>query len=588
MPQLTRWNVFGATIILLLFVTPVTQAALISDNLLFETQSTQSMWSQGPTGNVQIEEFVGTRWGRYREEGDNVIADLLGIPPSAKKYELGGFIGGANTCVGVDTWYGCAGFRADTTTGAQLKLETSGRVGVYVGAELFGGGVDVTLPMTATVSLPDQVTPGEFFGVTTSGQTRAQVEGEPKAIINAKAPSFRAYVDGVFDTENHFYGKACALSACAEGEFDLDVHLGRFNLVEADSSKEHPWSVLGVNVPGVPLAKYTQRAPSPLNPDGVDETPPIDPTPEPLKPPILLEVEARGLEDKSGGHLVGDNLVLTADHDVLDAKWSLTGYVEKFLRPPGSPGVLKNKIPLIKDLDPIPDIEATYTVANIEVGPVLSMQQVFDLNPVPAVQLRFDAPVTRMELVQTGTRRVKVGEVCVTEILGVCVDYDDVYETRPTYSLLPVTHEDGIVEILLGQSAELAFNEGIGQLLGRTYVLSESTLVNEISLRARLELTAEFGCLAVPGIGSGCINDNTWPTNNLTLGSHRREFAIGGFNEISYAGGPQFNDTGGAPDSESEPVGVPLPGTLSLWLLGLVGIASASRPRRTRMYRFAC
>jgi hypothetical protein len=553
-----RPAVLASAGLLLQFVATSGQAELISDTVEFETQD-QSMWSEGGSSSVLIEQFLGTRWGQYRETGDNPLADLLGFSPTPQTYQLGGFVGGANTCVGVDTYFGCAGFRADTTTGASLELTTSGRIGVFVGAELFGGGVDVTLPVNATIGLPNQVTAGEFFTVTTSGETLAQ-----GAEISANAPSFRAYIDGVFDTENHFFGEACALGSCVDGEFDVDINLGRFDLVEVDSSMADPWTVLGLNLPGVPLAKLTKRAPSPTNPDGIDETPPIDPTPEPLKPPVLLEVEISGLQDKTGGTLQNGSLGLTADHDVFDAKLSLTGFAETFLRPPGSPAILKNKITLVPAPDPIPDLGVTYTIANVEVGPVLSLRQNFDLTPVAAVRLQFDVPVTRMELVQIGTQQVKVGEDCFLGFF--CTD---IFEEQPIFAMQPVTHFDGVIEILLGENATLAFNHGIGELVNRTYVMTDSTLRNTTSLLGRLEATAEFGCLEVPGIGDGCIFDQTWPTGNISLGSSARAFRIGGFNEVEIGGVFGFN--GPAPAT------VPEPGTWILFLLGLAAILSGSR-----------
>ncbi len=549
--------------LLLQFAATTSQAELISDTVEFKTEG-QSMWSEGASSNVLIEQFLGTRWGQYRETGDNPLADLLGIPPSAQTYQLGGFVGGANTCVGVDTYYGCAGFRADTTTGASLELTTSGQIGVYVGAELFGGGIDVTLPVNATIGLPDQVTAGEFFTVTTSGEAQAQ-----GAEISANAPSFRAFIDGVFDTENHFFGEACALGSCVDGGFNVDINLGRFNIVEVDSSMADPWTVLGLNLPGVPIGKFTKRAPSASNPDGVDETPPIDPTPEPLKPPILLQVEVSGLQDEIGGTLQNGSLGLTADSDVFDAKLSLTGFAETFLRPPGSPAILKNKFTLVPAPDPIPNLGVTYTIANVEVGPVLSVRQKFDLTPVAAVRLQFDVPVTRMELVQIGTQVVKVGEDCLFGTFF-C---DDIFEEQPVFAMQPVTHFDGIVEILLGDNATLAFNYGIGELVNRTYVMADSTLRNTTSLLGRLEATAEFGCLEIPGIGDGCIFDQTWPTGNVSIGSSARAFRIGGFNEIGFAGVFGFNGPG-------DSVAVPEPATWSLMLLGLSAVFLSSRRRR--------
>ena len=147
------------------------------------------------------------------------------------------------------------------------------------------------MPIAVSVELPDLITEDTFFTVTTDKLTHML-----GANITANAPSFGAQLDGVFDVANEFIGEACVLGACTGGTFNADVNLGSFELLALDSTSPTPWTLFGeFAVPVEFLGKKTIRAPTPDNPDGIDEfgTPPV------LKPPILIEAELKGLQDKS-------------------------------------------------------------------------------------------------------------------------------------------------------------------------------------------------------------------------------------------------------------------------------------------------
>ena len=568
--QSTRVQLPAVVSVLLLLITTPARAVLFTDTVLLET-SNQSMWSQGPSTDIRLEQFLGLSWGTYRPH-----TNFLGFPIAPKPEELsfGGFVGGEsnNVCIGIDGPLGCAGFRTDidTTTGLKATLLSSGQVGPLVGLTLRGGSIDVKLPVMGTVALPDQITAGELFRVTTTGATQAE-----DASITAKAPSFNAFVDGVFNTENHFSGEGCVLGECAEGSFDADLNLGRFSLLEVDSSKESPWSIFGVEIPGVDfIGKITKRAPTPTNPDGIDETPPVDPNP--LKPPILLEAELHGLVDKTGGVVTGNQLAFQTNHDVLEAQLSLTGLLETLFPIAAGVGVLKNRITLVDNpISSSGDIKLSYTIANVSVGPVLGLQQEFDLDPTPAVRLQFDKPVTRMEQVQIGTNFRCDGVSILGSCLGTLIP-------EPIFALRPVTHDDGIVEIVLGEYADLSFDAGIGQLLDRTYFLSDPSFSNNTSLTLAAEGRAEFLCLGLTGIGEGCLYEGALRSDSLSLSALDEMFTLDGFNEVKIEEVHQFNGAGGGTGTVPPPA--PEPGALALMLLGGLGfvVVRAKRPSSCR------
>ena len=170
----------------------------------------------------------------------------------------------------------------------------------------------------------------------------------------------------------------------------------------------------------------------------------------------------------------------------------------------------------------------------------------------------------------------------MSTLFGLCIDYEDVIELQPIFAMQPITHDDGIIEILLGENAQLSFNDGIGQLVDRTYFMSDSIFSNKTALTIALEATAEFGCIELPLFGGGCIVEESIRSAPGTLASRNRTFSMGGFNEVNFAEIFRFTDPGGTTDPGGNPpsITLPEPGTLFLLLFGFLVVASTPACRR--------
>lgn len=586
--KFNRPGFLAALSLVLLIVTTPAQAVVITQDLLFNTTN-QNMWAPGAPGVIHKEVFAGLEWGSYNPSYECGFQS----PCPPETFAFGGFTGGVsnNVCIGVNTSFGCAGFRADidTTTGAELKLETSGKVGINIGANLFGGSVDIKVPVQATLEVPDQITAGQFFTLSTS--TATQSTG---AKITTTAPSAEMYIDGVFDTKNTFYGEVCAVGACY-GDIDTPAFTANFTPgpfpIIAFKTQDNPLSVFGFTIPNIPFDSvasypiYDLAAPLACYDKLTDPNPFC-----PIKPTQLATVKLEALQDNPGVDttLAGNDLALLTDQHVLDFNLSLTGVVESLIKSAFAPGftagLLKNSLTLVDGPGSL-DVKVSYTIIDVTVGPFLGLQQQFDLAVKPAVELQFDRPVERMESVQIGTQQVQVGvtSVCSYALVWPLVHCHDepVFQTVPVFGLRPVTHADGKIEIVLGQDADLRFSDGVGQLLSYEFLLRDPMFSNSTSLTTGVAGGYKLGCLSIPGVANGCVAEDSKDfLNDPFLSLWDKQWAIGGFNSIAGTRVAQFN----APDLVPEQPSVPEPGTLFLILVGIFGIAfSARRHPRCRI-----
>jgi hypothetical protein len=386
------------------------------------------------------------------------------------------------------------------------------------------------------------------------------------------------YLDGVFDSENEFYGKAVfAGSTVAEDSVNLNLNAGRFSVLEFDSSKTDPWAIFGVGIPDVPNFSITQRVPNPAgDTDGIDETP------EPpgkvfAKTPELLKTEISFPTDKVGGAIGDNRLGVTGQHDLINQQVNLTGAVEAFLKPAGTPAVLENKIVILPSTSVTPELAMTFTLARLTAGYVSGMHQEFTFVPAPVVELQFDRPVTRV--IRWTSIEVDYEEVDIPFVGTVTVPVPRLVEnTRYETSALV----DGVsrVRVDLGEAAELLFEDGVGNLVGRKYFMSDANrLIHDLGITLEGITNLRMGGMSVPGLIDAALIDEEWRTDPYVLSSDTAAFSLGGFNEIEFltpAGDP---GAGGAP--------VPEPGTLPLMLLCLVGGIAVSWRSRSRKRQVA-
>jgi hypothetical protein len=399
------------------------------------------------------------------------------------------------------------------------------------------------------------------------------------------------YIDGVFDTKNTFYGEVCAVGACY-GDIDTPAFTANFTPdpfpIIAFKTQDNPLSVFGFTIPDIPFESvasypiYDLDAPAACYKKDVGG---VNLLCFP-KPTQLASLKLEALHDNPGDDttLDGNDLTLLTDQHVLDFNLSLTGVVESLIKSAFAPGftagLLKNSVTLVDGPGTL-DVKVSYTIIDVTVGPFLGLQQQFDLTVKPAVELQFDRPVTRMESVQIGTQQVQIGVTTKCSIDAVppflhCHD-EPVFQTVPVFGLLPVTHADGKIEIVLGHDADLMFADGVGQVLSYEFFLQNPMLHNATSLTTGVAGTYKLGCLSIPGVTSGCVDEASKDFfNDPFLSLWDKQWAIGGFNSITGTKVALFN----APEQPS----VPEPGTLFLILVGIFGIAfSAQRRPRWRI-----
>ena len=548
----------------------------------------QSMWTDGGAPVLKAETFFGTRWGSYAGQAPETLAANLitgvaqqQVPGTGGSLPNPGWVAwqaalgtcealgsSQSTCINgtkavkvcAPSWLGggCttvipalpglgpeppqtidnpidAQF-IDTRSGVAATLQTSGEAGVIPWVDASGGSVDVALPFSATIAMPDDVQSGVAFALSTS----ATIDGTK---ITANSPSFKAGVDGLLNMDNVLSGTACViLAGCQSGVADLDVNAGRFGIVSIDTTQSNFLRVGGdaygadsLGVPGLALNKqYNIFAPTPENPDGVDD----ETTPKVLPSPKLGDLTVSGLQDFQGGTVVDGGVSLDTYQEILGLNVSLTGLAELSL---GSPGLLTNKIPIIPRL-----LSVNYSLLDVGVGPRFGIQQFFDLDPHLSVGLQFDQPVTRI---------------------------DDSGSTL---------YADGLVNVALGTDVSLRFDGEVGQLIKRTYFLDDPLFSNLTKATIDPGMKIEVGCLEISLIfPRDCVFNEDYQTEGLLgIPVYDNDWVLGGFNTLSFLtpllpGDPPPN---GEPSQQ-----VPEPSSVLLLALGLLAMGGIRLRRHAAM-----
>ena len=489
-------------------------ALILTDNMRFSAQG-QSMWSSGAESEWSEGEVLGVSWGLDSPETLNVGASVSGFSLEA-------------------------------------GISSRGIVGVFAEATASAGGLDIHLPVNASLTLPDTITQNTWFEIATSGGMSSE------SSITALAPSFNAQLYSMINVENELYGEVCVpVAGCGEGTANVDL-LDFTPLLGFDTASTKPISMFGIDVPGLQFDKeYVIHVPTQTNPTGinVDSTPGVHPT------PIVGQVTFHNLEDKSGGTLNGDSLELTTNQNVFEAEMSLTGVLEAVN---GSPGMLRQEISLIS-LPVLPDIKVQYTIADVLMGPVFGMQQSFSLDPHLSVELEFDQPVIRKEQVFTGEYRQ--GECIVRGVFNTCL----LHSLVPVFEWQDVLYEDGIVSAGLGEQLELMFAGELGQLVNRSYFLDDPMLSNTTSMTIDPALQIKLFCAKFTAIEEKCLFDEQFQFDIFSdIALYDDSWIMGGFDEISFNGVYSWGSDGVMPPGD-DVAEVPIPPTYLMLLVG--GIA---------------
>ncbi|MEZ5559733.1 MAG: hypothetical protein R3E86_14470 [Pseudomonadales bacterium] len=608
---------------------PAFAGLLIEDSVTLATTG-QSMWESGPESVFARETFLGTKWGTYagddpaRLELGTIVGDehtqvplTGGTIPNPVRIAWDGamaacqVVSSYNTCVNgtsavracAPSWLGggcttivpaipglgnpppaeidnpVAAQFIDTRTGLQGGIESSGEAGIIPWVEASGGGIDVQLGFDATIEIPDVINVGEQFTLTSSINVLAS-----ETSITATAPSFKAGVDGIFNTENDLFGQACIVTqGCAVGEVPIDVKAGRFGIVSIDTSEDNFLRVgggaKGVNSLGVPGigfdTEYVFYVPTPENPDGVDD----ETTPKKVPSPRLGDFMISNPQDLTGGVVSNNQVDFTTNQQLLSLNASITGLGELAI---GSPGVLSNKVEIAGP------VSLQYTFLDIAAGPRIGMQQDFSLDPNARVKLEFDKPVILQGPPQVTYVTIPVQtQVCISQYFGICFQYGTVTKYVSVPQTVPGQEiTTNIVDMALGDSVNLRFAGEIGNLIGREYYIEDAQFSNRTGATIDPGLKVQVGCITALGLG-GCLYNEDFKTEGLiNINVFDETWALGGFNKVAFLD-TILTNPGGTPGSGGggSTTAVPEPHPLLLLGTGLLLLTWRMRRRDLRSSR---
>lgn len=559
--------------------------ALIRDSVMLRTTG-QSMWDSGPEAVFSGESFLGVKWGTYDGGApDRVAAGGIVGDENTRVPGTGGTIpnparlawdaamatcrltSSFTTCVNgtpavrtcLPSWLGggcttvipripglgtappaeidnpLSAVFVDTRTGLEGGLDTSGEVGVIPWVEASGGAISADFGFESRIIMPDHIIAGDLFTVSSS----ISVLGDRTSIV-AEAPSFKAGVDGLLNTENDLFGTACVIAAgCTAGTSPLDITPGRFGIISIDTTEDNFLRVGGgtrgegsLGVPGIGFDKvYEFYVPTPENPDGVDD----EVTPKKTPSPRMGDFTVSNPEDKSGGTVSGNEIDFTTNQRLLSLNASLTGLGELAV---GSPGILSNKVGIV------PLIDIQYTILDVGVGPRFGVQQDFHLDPRARVRLEFDKPVLLEGL---------LGDVETTAF-----DFE------------------------LGSSVSLRFAGEVGKLVRREFYMEDADFTNKTGLTIDPGMKVEIGCIELLDFG-GCLLREDYATTGLAnIKVFEETWKLRGFNTVAFLGDagtlPGEGDGDGGGDGET-PVSEPPVAVLFASALGLLVLGARSRSR---------
>ena len=242
------------------------RAAVIYDagSLGFQSAG-QSMWDSGTAFRQSASTFVGATWtdatatiGGIAGSENTVVFPAIGavtvpvyepsvwVPTPTWSNPLKGYWTGCGCWKDVTVKPATQAITADTRTGAELDVTTTGRAGLEFGYSIDSGSVDTNVNFQALADLPEAVDSGQFFSLGTGSTLDS-------GTIATQSPTIQAYINAVMEMSGSVTAQACALTfGCANGSFDLpSVDMNQSILsVDPNSVK-----VLDGLVNGQPLAE---------------------------------------------------------------------------------------------------------------------------------------------------------------------------------------------------------------------------------------------------------------------------------------------------------------------------------------------
>lgn len=340
--------------------------------LLFETTG-QSMWGSGQALTLDRSLFLGTTWNSPTARIGEIIGNANQvIIPGTNSYTVTipcvGVFGGCLPGTGRSyTVPGIPPVTADTRTGAVLSAQTSGTAGLNFNLKADSGSVGANLGYAAALNLPDAIAPGTFFSLNPTSALAGS------SAFTTNFPEVSAKVDAVFGAKATFGAQGClAPVGCANGSTTVGFDPVTQELVGFNQNGDGAIRVLGID--GL----------SPSLPFGFGEVIQIPPN----SPLNVGNVTVHLPNIDTLGTPTGGALASAGGDDLLDLRLDLDGLAFAAF---GLPSVLGQSFEL--ELGSLGALEIGYDLVDVELGPTITIEQFFELDPTLMVTLDFDAPV---------------------------------------------------------------------------------------------------------------------------------------------------------------------------------------------------
>jgi hypothetical protein len=525
-------------------------AAIIYDPGALAFESTgQSMWDSGTAFQQSASTFIGSTWtatatiGGIAGSADAVVIPALGavtvpvfeprifVPTPTWSNPLAGYFTGCNCWRDVTIKPATGAVTADTRTGAELDVTTSGRAGIEFGYSIDSGSVDAAVNFQALATLPDVVNTGEFFSLGTDSTFDS-------GTIATQSPTIQAYINAVMQLSGSVDATACALTfGCAEGSFALPTVDMNQSILSFDPNSI---KILDGLLPdGSPLAEIPilnrglkLEGGATIEPPvvGFKLTGPLGGTIVSTLPPTpsvtvdLAEATLNIPNIATNGTGSGSSITSSGRDDLLSLQLDIDGAATLFA---GLPPLGAN-VDLI-DSGPF-KLGVSLDFIDVDAGPVLGVTQDFELEPTLIATLAFSNPVQIAGM--SGLQSSWTGRWSDLPQLAI----SDTTTVTPTFSIQAMLTNDLGLDLGLVGTLDI-LKLGVTGLIGGVPVLKSDS----ISLNNLL------------GIGN-----TLFETSKLGLSVYDKSFQLGGFNQIA---GLPFTLVART---------VPEPGTIWLLLCGLI------------------
>lgn len=352
-----------------------------TDNFVLSTTD-RDMYGSGPTSNWSYDSgFLGTKWGRYTAPNASPIRETVG-----------GIVGSSSTvilpklCVWSPWGDACTPeVTVDTRTGAELTLESSGKIGATVTASAQGGKISANVPIQAQV----QITKNTSGVLHVGGSSTLNTAANAGALITTQAPSFKAGIDAqlALNMGIGFDGCITFAGCTSSAGRSLGFNMGS-DVLAIDTTKTKPLSALGLDLPIPGINKYYEIRKDADASKGYSETALDGKAVAKVGGPILAQVKVDLPKDGAGGSVSNGQLSFSERSAALHFDADLTGIAQYML---GVPVDVLN-----------PKVSATVggfglsvggTLVDVLAGIYLGMDQTFTIKPKLQVELQFDKPI---------------------------------------------------------------------------------------------------------------------------------------------------------------------------------------------------